>query len=95
MFEKEERKRQKKGTPRRATYQKGFLNDEMHTTVHITIHHPVPLNLQVQARKSQINLCECPHEGYDPVLKQRCNEKCKHTEPSSAEIKTLSSNGWH
>lgn len=29
------------------------------------------------------------------VLKQRCSDECKHTEPSSTKIKTLSSIGWH
>lgn len=51
---KNKREKGKKGTPRRATCHKWFLNNEIHTTVHFTIRHPGLLTLQVQACKSQI-----------------------------------------
>lgn len=89
---KNKREKGKKGTSRRATFHKWFLNNEIHTTVHFTIHHPVLLQVQPLcfACKSKIIL-RVLMKAMVFVLIPCCND----TEPSSTKIKTLSSNGWH
>lgn len=80
---KNKRKMQIKGTSRRATLHKWFLDNEIHaTTVYFRIDHPVPLTSTSPSSVKRLS----PKLFRALVILWCYNDGCKHTTPSSTQI---------